>query len=439
VNTIIWKNLAGEVTMNLIKIICLGVFFCASAGFAANGVNLIGVSPASIALGGTGVANFTNGTDALYKNPSLLIDTKGGPGHVTVEAFGSFYRENYSAMLNTSGQTSNNSGRVIPDVSATYIPCEHLAVGLGLISYAGGGTDYSTVDAFYDLQSNFMSIRVLPSVALEVAPWFSLGASFIVGYSQLAINEGLSSLLTTGTSYVSTRNPHGDIALGYQIGGRFKVLDNLRFGATYISRTSFQYADLIPLDSFGPAAINGTITRSNPPTLSRVQIQQPEEVAVGGSYDPIPEVTVTFDWRNIRWGYADGYREFGWQAQNVFAMGAEYRWNDWAFRLGGQLAGSPIPDVSGENGAQQVNLQGHLIFAQSVSFFDMYAFPAITRNHITVGSGYKISENVHIDTSFLYAFQNTVTRSGTGVSGAAYSASATASHWSLSAGGTVLF
>jgi long-chain fatty acid transport protein len=364
------------------KIIVLGMFVSLS-GFAANGVNLIGVSPASIALGGTGVANFTNGTDALYKNPALLMDTKGGTGRVTAEAFGSFYRENYSAVLNSTSQTSNNSGRVFPDVSATYLPCDHLAVGLGVLSYAGGGTDYSTVDAMYDLSSNFMSIRILPSVAYEVTSWFSLGASFIVGYSQLSINEGLTNFLTTGTFLPSTRNPHGDIALGYQIGGRFKVLDNLRFGATYISRTSFDYTDLIALDSFGPAAL-GSITPSNPPSLNRVQIQQPEEVALGVSYDPIPEVTVTFDWRNIRWGFADGYREFGWQAQNVFAMGAEYRWNNWAFRLGGQLSGSPIPDVSGENGTQQVNLQGHLIFAQSVSFFDSFAFPAITRNHITV-------------------------------------------------------
>ena len=75
------------------------VIYSTSLFASANGGVLIGVSPASQAMGGTGVANFTNGTDAMFKKSGVC--SRSFPSRI-----GRKPGELYSTYFNQSGSVS---------------------------------------------------------------------------------------------------------------------------------------------------------------------------------------------------------------------------------------------------------------------------------------------------------------------------------------------
>ncbi len=148
-------------------------------------------------------------------------------------------------------------------------------------------------------------------------------------------------------------------------------------------------------------------------------MEQPWEVAIGMGYELTDQVTITGDYRYIAWGLAEGYKDFGWENQSVYALGFEFRPNkQFRFRGGYNYADSPIKDVSGEMGSLLTDVQGTYVFNQAVSMLNMVGFPAIATTHFTLGAGYDFTENLTIDGAFMYAPETEVTRSGSLVPGA---------------------
>ena len=138
--------------MKFFRFLCTAAALYSTSLFAsANGGVLIGVSPASQAMGGTGVANFTNGTDAMYKNPALLSELPVENRQATGELYSVYFNQSGSVNYDQDGTgnmksvSSAASGRVAPSLAVTYKSDEHWAVGLGLISFGGSIADYSAV------------------------------------------------------------------------------------------------------------------------------------------------------------------------------------------------------------------------------------------------------------------------------------------------------
>ncbi|MBI4405804.1 MAG: hypothetical protein HY537_16720, partial [Deltaproteobacteria bacterium] len=109
---------------------------------ATHGTNLIGASPASQGMGGTGVANYTNGIDALYLNPSLLASPAFEGPRLSADIYGSYYQGSASANGGAGAKTSQAGAKIVPGIGATYSFHEKWAVGLGVLTYAGGAFDY---------------------------------------------------------------------------------------------------------------------------------------------------------------------------------------------------------------------------------------------------------------------------------------------------------
>ena len=64
------------------------LFSCAASSLlATNGVNMIGTGTVSRSMGGTGVAFFSNGSDAMNKNVALIADVKESEFHLDVTYF----------------------------------------------------------------------------------------------------------------------------------------------------------------------------------------------------------------------------------------------------------------------------------------------------------------------------------------------------------------
>jgi long-chain fatty acid transport protein len=162
----------------------------------------------------------------------------------------------------------------------------------------------------------------------------------------------------------------------------------------------------------GTGTIQGSLDATNPNNLDSLTLEQPWEIALGFAYDIIDDTVFTFDYRYIAWAMADGYKDFGWDNQHVYAFGIEHKADRYSLRAGYNYANSPISNKTGEMGALLTDVQGHLVFDQAVSMLNMVGFPAISTTHFSVGIGYALTNDVDFDFAAVYSPEATTTRVG---------------------------
>ncbi len=261
-------------------------------------------------------------------------------------------------------------------------------------------------------------------------------------------------------------------ALGFTAGIDIKVTEKLRIGASYNSSLKYTYSDVANFSQFGPngmvymadeflggtlkntpnqsiqggslqsdlstklqasgvsqsvadatssallslmpdSTIGAAIDATNPANLDDLTLEQPFEIALGFSYDVTKKMTFTADYRYIAWGQSEGYGDFGWENQHVFALGMQYKAKHFIVRAGYNYANSPIKDATGEFGSLLTNVQGHYVFDQALSMLNLVGFPAISTTHFTAGLGYAFSKDMDFDFAIVFSPESTVSRSGT--------------------------
>jgi long-chain fatty acid transport protein len=450
------------------KIFLLGA--CAATLLATNGVNMIGTGTVSRAMGGSGVAHYSHGVEAINKNPALMANAGADEFQFDLTYFNASLESTvYDEMpLNTNPShdepvtaTSKNHPETnfIPSIGYLHRIDDRWNFGLGLIGTAGMGADYESSPSHRKLKSAMMLMKVVPAFSYR-SERFNFGFAPVLGLGSLSINydEDYTERDADGSIAQSTRpglfgtNIGGEElvpSLGFQAGIEFKATKTLSFGAVYHSSLVYTYKNVANFEQFGVDGIayeaeryaydhggltflqelfiqsvytlcgqEGDASRAAPTSenLDDLTLEQPWEFAAGFAYDPRSDVTLTMDYRYIAWDEAQGYREFGWKSQHVYALGMEYRGKiarrGYALRLGYNYAESPLRSVSGENGIERVDMQGHKVFKQALSMLNVVGFPAIATTHYTAGIGYAFNDRTTLDAAMMYAPDVTVTRSG---------------------------
>jgi long-chain fatty acid transport protein len=114
-------------------------------------------------------------------------------------------------------------------------------------------------------------------------------------------------------------------------------------------------------------------------------------------------VMLAADLKQIRWSEANGYKEFGWQDQNVIALGLKYTQPGYWLGIGFNKADNPIS-------AQAANLAtGGTTAGAVTNMFNNMFFPATTESHFSFGGGYNLTKAVSIDGAVVYAPEVTTT------------------------------
>ncbi len=221
----------------------------------------------------------------------------------------------------------------------------------------------------------------------------------------------------------------------FKLGGTYKVNSQLTLGATYHSKTSL--GDLnapgatMSMNVTG-AGVGGTATVPVTGKISVHNFQWPETMAMGAAYQASDKLLLVADYKRIGWKNvmkdfsvtftADATQSntnatnFGlggkvvdmvlfqnWDDQNVFELGGAYKTTDaLTLRAGLNIANNPIPDK-----------------------YMNPLFPAIAKNHVTLGAGYVISKASSVDFSYVYVPKVSATGgSGVTVDFGGYSAQA---------------
>ncbi|HXX57923.1 MAG TPA: outer membrane protein transport protein [Thermodesulfovibrionales bacterium] len=420
----------------LLIAVILGLIICvAPPAMATNGDNLIGIGPISRSMGGVGIAAPQDAISAVFSNPAAMCFGPYCPGSEFNFA-GTLFMPTVNATVITAGAVANAGS----DNKVFAIPAIGLSVpitstfplwrfGIAAYGVSGLGVDYrnTSIDgtfpsppypantplvagAFTQLQT----MKFAPSVSYEPNEKLSLGLALNIDYSSLDLGSGSSF----------------NYGIGVQVGAIYKPSDTVSLGLTYISPQSVDYNNVLNL--------NGRI--------SDLTLQAPQQVGIGISVEPISNVLLMeVDGRWINWSSATGYNDFDWKDQWVLAVGAQYKpMKNLALRIGYNYANNPVNVHNNFVGATPagptfVSVQGALMPTYYYETFRIIGFPAIVKQHITVGGGYEFSKKFALTAGYTHAFKETISESGTNFAGQPTVLQSTLSENSLEFGLTFRF
>ena len=386
-----------------------------TSAFATNGDLMIGQGAKARSMGGTGIAK-SFGAESALVNPANIGSVKDMEATLAVTYFapdvqlGSNARANIMNALGANGAalatigTTNDTSLVVPGASSavvmgdsgsgsSVIPeiyfaskiSDNFTAGLAIAGTAGMGTDYtnSTDNGTFGMMTALSLLKVAVPVSYKIGG-LTLGAAGVMQYGTLQMKH---DTMPTGTR---DNGEASDTGYGIEVGANY-TNSGLTLGAVYKSKISMSYDNVISasLNDFG---VSQAITSGD-------RLDQPEERGLGIAY-AMGANTVTADYKTIFWGDAAGYSDFGWENQDVYALGYEYAAKSWAFRAGYNYAKSPIIEQDGSKGTVQ---PGQNYVGAVKNFFNMAGFPGIVETHYTIGGSYGISDALSLDGSFIYA------------------------------------
>jgi len=257
-----------------------------------------------------------------------------------------------------------------------------------VVVVAGGG-DGSNTFGLFSMRSNLLLLKFSVPVAYGQDNW-SVGIAPVMMYGSLdmsfktpnTVDVGGGNFFPDGTVSSHGNGSSASFGLGLELGASYTLPDmGLTLGATYHSSIEMEYKDQI---STSAAAFGFT-----GPNAFTNKLEQPAEYGLGIDWTE-GDISLTADWRNVRWGNARGYQDFGWENQDVYALGAEYRMDDLALRAGFNYGKNPIKATDGSGLGGSINTLNHVMF------------PAVTQRHYTLGAGYQFTKNVGADLGLTY-------------------------------------
>ena len=399
----------------IIAVIAASITATSYNAVATNGDSLIGLGAISRAMGGTGVAHFA-GAESALKNPALLSQQKG----VEVMFGGTYFAPDVTITKNGSPQdltaTSDADKNMIPEVAIAHELGDGWVVGVGMFGSAGMGTDWRDSAGMenpatgevglYGMRSNLLLLKFAVPFAYSQNNW-SIGFAPVLQYGALDLafttsNTDQFGVLNTPPTKQVGQGSSYDFGFGYDLGFSYIIPSSgITLGLVYESSIEMTYDHQISNSAaaFGYGQPGALTNFTN-------DLEQPAHIAAGIDWHN-DMMSVTFDVKNIMWGDAKGYEDFGWENQTVFALGFEYLLDKLALRFGYNYGENPIAnsvDTTPVFTAPSAPTNGDVL-----NTFNHVMFPAITEQHLTAGFGYAFSKNVALDMALTYATSPDVT------------------------------
>ena len=188
---------------------------CSTTLLATNGINMIGTGTVSRSMGGTGVAYYSHGVEAINKNPALMANAKTDEVQFDLTYFNASLSSSvYDQMpLNTNpshdapvtADSKNHADtNFIPSLGYLHRIDEQWTFGIGLVGMAGMGADYADSPSHRKLKSAMMLMKIIPALSYR-SDRFNLGFAPVLGLGSLSIN--MMRTIPNVTRTVPSRSP----------------------------------------------------------------------------------------------------------------------------------------------------------------------------------------------------------------------------------------
>ncbi len=363
-----------------------------SALYATNGDTLVGVGAKTRSMGGAGIA-FSHGAESTLVNPALITHVQDTEisfgGTIFMPDIHTDLTQRFTGTPMTDSADSDADLSMIPAVAIVSHLDNGIHIGAGMYGTAGMGTDFRgkgngvfsnpmatppyTNPVLFDMETTLQLMQFVVPVAYKTGG-LSVGIAPIIQYGSLDIHY----VMNPNFGIVSPGQKQ-DFGFGASVGLTYEFENGLSIGAVYKSKVKMDYGNTLnePARNFG-IMLDG-------------HLDQPAEYGIGLGWRSGPH-GIAIDWKRIQWGHAAGYEDFGWDDQNVFAIGYQYDAGTWALRVGYNHGKTPIT---------LYNSSDPRLAAKDM--FNLLGFPATAEDHITAGGSYQFSKNFSADFTVVYA------------------------------------
>lgn len=421
-------------------LVCIISLALAPIAHATNGDNLIGIGPASRAMGGVGIAAPQDAIGAVFANPAAMCFSEYCPSSEFNFASTLFAPKVEAKITSASGTVkakSQDNIYPIPAIGISVPMGDKLPdwrFGLAAYGVSGLGVDYKGTDlennAFYDFgpggqfplaSGTFTQLQIMkfaPSVAWQASDQWALGLAVHVSYATLDLQDG------SAPGY----------AVGVQPGVIYKPTDAISLGLNYITPQSVTHKNVTDFDQDGE--------------WDDLELEAPQQLGFGAAYEfSQGKFLLEGNIKWINWSNAAGYSDFDWEDQWVFAIGGQYRATEsWILRAGYNYGANPVKEHNGWDGSvgpggpnSVTTVQGKTIPTYYYETFRTIGFPAVVEHHVTLGAEYRVSDSFFISLGGMYAFENNIKEKGTDLFGQDVTLESTLQEFGLDLGFTWRF
>ncbi len=377
------------------KVLSLSLIVATSL-FATNGDILIGVGTKSRGMGGAGIG-VSHCAESTLQNPALITCTKG----TSISFGGTIFMPDVKANMGQAPSKSSDADmNIIPGVAISHKIDDNWYVGIGMWGTAGMGVDYKKASTSQRDSGNMHMVTNLQLMQFGTSLAYTTGVfgvavTPILQYGSLDINYRGFDGKNVGDGLAQ------DLGFGYNLGAYYDLENGLTLGAVYKSKIDMKY------DNQLSNATQPFVDFHIFPQAMGNHLEQPSEVGVGMGYE-LGCHTFAFDYKRIAWSDAKGYKDFGWDDQDVYALGYQLKQDAWRFRLGYNHATSPIKEK--QSGPQVIHPGSYAqAGGNALNLFNLLGFPATVEDHYTIGGGYEFSDNFYVDFAYVYAPKKSTT------------------------------
>jgi len=388
---------------------------------ATNGDNLIAIGPIARSMGGVGIVAPQDPISAVFGNPAAMCFA---PYCLTSEFnfSGSLFIPDVEGSIHqVSGVTKAESDKKVYAIPAIGLSVPITSApplwrfGLAAYGVSGLGVDYRDTGldnaAGYDfgpggtaplIAGEFTNLQIMkfsPAVAYQPRDNLSLGLALHIDYATLDLREGNSF----------------DYGYGLQAGLIYTLNDHVSLGLSYITPQNVSHERVNDFDGDG--------------SLDTLDLEAPQQFGAGAAYQIAGAknflVEANIKW--INWSDADGYDDFDWDDQWVYALGVQIEAIPKLFlRCGYNYSNNPVNEHNGFDGSfdpgtgfpnSTNSVQGKTLPTYYYETFRIVGFPAIIKHHITLGIGYEISRRFSLHLGYMHGFEETISERGTDLFG----------------------
>ena len=221
------------------KIIVAGLVLLTSQAFASGLSKPVWVGAKAIGMGGAFVG-VADDTTAMFHNPAGISQLKYDH-NLQIGADSLITQEDYTSP---TGRTESVDRQVLPVPQFGYVnrQLKMISLGLGVFFPHGNGGKYSGLDTVSDVATNpsegrIYSMEIAPTVAFQVVPGLSIGASLRVTRISTMLKNQLFQLAPATFDTLTNLETDG-WGYGASVGLLAKPTDWLNIGFNYRSKIS---------------------------------------------------------------------------------------------------------------------------------------------------------------------------------------------------------
>ncbi len=173
----------------------------------------------------------------------------------------------------------------------------------------------------------------------------------------------------------------------------------------------------------GPCSIGASYTSAEKLSHERVsdfgstekkelEMESPRTASAGIAWHATENLLLEADAKWLNWSDADGYEEFDWKDQWVYAVGMQYKDPDGlTLRLGYNYGKNPVRLHKNFDLMGTTQIQGNTVSNAAYEYLRIIGFPAIAEHHFSFGVGYQFTGSFEAHLGGMCALSNNVSES----------------------------